>query len=273
MPERVKGWVRNEFATLVTGSKRLLTRFLIVMTMLSDQPDKSTWLAAGSRGQAKAVYRMLANENLTDDAVISAHRDAIGVRFVEMNADRDQNGRETVLLAVQDTMSVNYDGHRKTEGLGYTGNNTLGVSVHSCLLMDLSGVPLGVLCQSVTTRPEPKLPGTHSEQRKRPIEDKESYRWLETMSEAAENAPKGVKLIHVADREGDIYELFSLAQSTGQLFVIRAVHDRLDSDNAHIIRTVDGSPLVGKVSVNIPENHAKKQKERVAELELILICF
>jgi len=268
MQPRVQGWVRNEFATLVTGSKRLFTRFLIVMTMLSEQPDKSAWLAAGSRGQAKAAYRMLANKDLTADAVISAHRDAISARMAETNAKRGQNGRETVLLAVQDTMSVNYDGHKKTEGLGFTGNNTRGVSVHSCLLLDMNGVPLGVICQNTATRPEAKQPGTHSEQRKRPIEEKESNRWLETMREAAENAPKGAKLIHVADREGDIYELFALAQSTGELFVIRAVHDRLDSNNGHIIQTVDNSAAVGIVYVNIPVNHAKKQKERVAILEL-----
>jgi len=291
MGQRIQAWVSNEFATLALGSKRLFMRFLIFMTMLSEQPDKSIWQAMGSRGQAKAAYRMLANEKLTTEAILSAHIDAISTRCGEIdknedsnvkeysdveedsNVKEDSNVEETVVLAIQDTMSVNYSGHKKTKGLGYTGNNTLGVNVHTCLLLDANGVALGVPYQKVTTRPQPKQPGTNDQQQKRPIEEKESYRWIEAMRAVAEKTPKNIKLIHVTDREGDIYELFAQAQSTGQSFVIRATHNRITSENMRMIEVVENSPLVGLVEAKIPENNAKKQKERIANLEIRSASF
>jgi hypothetical protein len=232
------------------------------MSTLSDQPEQSILSSSGGRGQAKAVYRMLTNDKYSDSAVMSAHHDAIKVRYDEIRKDHPC----VELIAVQDTMSVNYDGHKETADLGYTGNDTRGLSVHSCLLLDDTGVPLGVLVQKVYSRPEQKTTGTHYEKRSRPIEEKESYRWLETMKAAAEAAPQGAKIIHTADREGDIYEFYALAAHTQQSFVIRTIHDRIDTAHEHIITELFKSDAIAQIKVAVPENHALKQKEREAVL-------
>ena len=103
MNGEIKCWVSKEFETLSFNSKRLESRFQMAMSDLSEQPGKSIWLASGSRTNAKAVYRMLANEKVEKESILAAHRDAIGERCVE----------NPVLLAVQDTMAVNYNGHTK----------------------------------------------------------------------------------------------------------------------------------------------------------------
>jgi truncated hemoglobin YjbI len=41
--------------------------------------------------------------------------------------------------------------------------------------------------------------------RNRPIEEKESNRWLETMENAERDIGDDIKILHVCDREGDIY--------------------------------------------------------------------
>ena len=114
MNGEIKGWVSKEFETLCLKSKRLKGRFLITMSDLSEQPEKSIWLATGSRANAKAVYRMLRNEKFDKGIILSAHRDAVGLR--------SQGG---VLLAVQDTMAANYSTHTETAGLGYNCDKTL----------------------------------------------------------------------------------------------------------------------------------------------------
>ena len=250
---KVKEWVEKEFETLSFKSLRLERRFKMVMSDLSEQPDKSIWLASGSRSNAKAVYRLIANEKCEKERILSAHREAVSKR-----------NEETVLLAIQDTMSVNYDGHKKTEGLGYNSEKSLGINCHNCVLMTQIGVPIGLLSQSVTTREESKSEKSHHEKRIRPIEEKESYRWLETMETASANAPVGAKLIHITDREGDIYELYGLADRTGESFVIRAFHNRLNTENAHIMDILSQSAVAGKVKTVIPANHATKSKEREA---------
>jgi hypothetical protein len=103
---------------------------------------------------------------------------------------------------------------------------------------------------------------TKAEKRMRPIEEKESFRWLETMNIAAENAPKNVDLVHIADREGDIYELYQNAFEIDQKFVIRAVYDRMDTENEHIKTKLSESKPIGKTRINIPANRQKKTKER-----------
>jgi len=258
MNREIKCWVAKEFETLCLKSKRLESRFLMAMSDLSDQPGKSICLATGSRANAKAVYRMLANEKFTKESILSAHRDAV--------CERSQ---DQVLLAIQDTMSVNYSTHTQTAGMGYNCEQTLGLNVHSCLLLATDGIPIGVLEQSAITREERATKGkSHHEKRTRPIEEKESYRWLETMQIAAQNAPKQVKLVHIADREGDIYELFALAQRIEEKFVIRAVHDRLDVDKAHVMQTLRESKPAGKTTLTIPANHKEKIKERDALLTI-----
>jgi hypothetical protein len=244
-------WIAEEFKTLEFGSARLEKRFVKTMSDMSEQPDKSIFLTSGSRSQAQAVYRMIANEKCTKEEIISSHRDAMGVRSSE----------ETVLLAVQDTMSVNYAGHEKTEGMGYNCEKSLGVNTHTCLSLTLEGIPLGLLTQSQSTRTE-KDERSASEKQRRPIEEKESYRWLETMEEAAANAPENVKLIHICDREGDIYELYAQAERTGEAFIIRAAHDRMNTENERIIESLYDTEIAGREAVTIPANHAARTKER-----------
>ena len=257
MRGKIKEWVSKEFETLKMKSARLERRFKMVMSDLSDQPDKSVWLASGSRANAKAVYRMIANPKCTKESILTAYREAVKIR-----------NEEAILLSIQDTMCVSYEGHTKTEGLGYSSEKTLGINSHNCVLFTPVGVPIGLMEQRVSTRLEGKSEKSDHEKRSRPIEEKESYRWLETMKTAAANAPEGVTLIHIADREGDIYELYALAEQTGERFVIRATHNRRSTEDTLIMDELSESAVAGKVKVVIPENHKTKAKERETVLSV-----
>jgi hypothetical protein len=81
-----------------------------------------------------------------------------------------------IVLAVQDTMTINYNTHKKTEGIGYCCDNTLGINVHSCISVTTEGIVLGVLDQSAITRPKNKDFTPDEEKKRRPIIEKESNR-------------------------------------------------------------------------------------------------
>jgi hypothetical protein len=67
---------------------------------------------------------------------------------------------------------------------------------------------------------------TKEERKKLPIEEKESYRWLQSL-EATKNAVgPDVHVITVTDREGDIFELFALPRPDNMDLLIRATQDR-----------------------------------------------
>jgi hypothetical protein len=186
----------KEFAGLNFNSVRLEKRFIRTMDAMIEQPDKSIFCSSKDRAEAKAIYRMLRNEKFDPKEIIRTHSEATIQRMVEHGG---------TILAVQDTTGVNYNTHRKTEGIGYISENTLGVNVHSCLAVSTDGLVLGVLDQSGYNRPEPKDESeSRDKKRTRPIEEKESYRWLETMENSTVNIPDGVKIITVCDREGDM---------------------------------------------------------------------
>jgi hypothetical protein len=64
---------------------------------------------------------------------------------------------------------------------------------------------LGLLDQSGYNRPEAKNEtASHESKKVRPIEEKESFRWLETLERSTADIPEGVRLITVCDREGDM---------------------------------------------------------------------
>jgi hypothetical protein len=88
--------------------------------------------------------------------------------------------QETILLA-QDTVSLNYNTRVKTEGIGYIGDKTLGVNTRACLAVTAGGLVLGAADQRPHNREEAKGERRTRESKKaRPLEEKESYRWIKT---------------------------------------------------------------------------------------------
>jgi hypothetical protein len=87
--------VKKEFQTVDFGSKRLEKRFLRVMSDLSEEPEKSIWLATGSRANAKAAYRMIGNQEFTKENILTAHQTATNNR-----------NQDNTLIAIQDSTSV-----------------------------------------------------------------------------------------------------------------------------------------------------------------------
>ena len=139
--------MEEEFAGLDFNSSRLEERFIKTMETLSQQPDKSIWSCSENRAEAKAIYRLLGNENLDREEILKTHREATARRMTQ------QGG---TILAVQDTTSLNYNTHEKTEGIGYISENTLGVNIHSCLAVSAEGLALGILDQSSYNREQAK---------------------------------------------------------------------------------------------------------------------
>jgi hypothetical protein len=187
--------MEEEFAGIDFNSKRLENRFKRTMKTLAKQPGESIWRCSKNRAESKAIYNMLGNERFDNAEILRAHQAATIKRLAG----------ESVILAVQDTTSLNYDTHEKTEGIGYISDKTKGVNIHSCIAVSPEGLVLGVLDQTHYNRPQPKDDTMTAEEKKnRPIEDKESNRWLVMMENVCQKISEEIKVINVCDREGDM---------------------------------------------------------------------
>ena len=94
-----------------------------------------------------------------------------------------------------------------------------GMLVHSCIAVTDQGIPLGLLYQEANTRETRKDDSETKEQkRSKPIEEKESYRWIHTLNETHQRVPEGIPMLTVCDREGDFYEFFQRQQIWEKIF-------------------------------------------------------
>jgi hypothetical protein len=248
----------DNFSGIDFGDKRITERTVQVVEDLTKKPQKSVNLASRSRANAKAAYRLLANENFTVDKL----QDGIA------QTTRSAMSGIPVVLLIQDTSDINYNTHKKTKGLGYSSENVLGIKAHSCIAVTPDGVPIGLMSQSCITREKSKNPEKDSKKVKRPIDEKESNRWLEAMRETTKNIPVGAQAITICDRECDFYEFYNEAIDIEEKFIVRVVHNRVTANNERLRSTLENMAPAGTANVYIPRDTRRNIKARTVELEI-----
>jgi hypothetical protein len=69
-----------------------------------------------------------------------------------------------------------------------------------------------------------------------PIEEKESYRWVENLKSSNAGLGDPTRLVHVGDRESDIYDFFQAAEAENSYFLVRIKVDRRTEDEVTTIQ-------------------------------------
>lgn len=179
------------------------------------------------------------------------------------------------VLLLEDTTELNLERHRHRitdkEGLGFTGNDKdLGFFCHPTIAVDASnGSLLGALDVHLWHRELDKKGKKDRQYKKLPIEEKESYRWLERALESRKKLPSGQRVTVVQDREGDIYESLSRLKHRGADFVIRGNHDRKTAGSTSRIKgLLAGLSPAGEYVFEVAGNN--KRRKRKAQME---ICY
>ena len=142
--------------------------------------------------------------------------------------------------------------------------------MHDTMAFTAEGTPLGIVDAQCWAR-VPQAFGQKHRRYERPIEEKESRKWLGSYRRASEAQKRCSKtmVVSVGDREADIYELFVLAlgEAGGAKLLVRAERDRLLADGqGHLWEMVGGRPLAGIQGVHVPRRG--KRAGREARLEV-----
>jgi hypothetical protein len=138
----------------------------------------------------------------------------------------------------------------------------------------VDGLILGVLAQSSYNREHPRDNSrTHDSKKTRLLEEKESFRWVQTLGSSTLDLPEGVHVVTVCDREGDMYELFDEAIRTGQSFLIRIAQNRKTVENTKILDEIKQKPCIGRVNTILPRNSRRNLKEHEVVLQIRYHCF
>jgi Transposase DNA-binding len=237
-------WIDQELAGCQFKDMRLGKRFRKLLEQLSDGTGESIPFACQDWANTKAAYRFLANERVKEDTILAGHFQATRDRFAATDTD-------SPILILHDTTEFTYS-RTDVESIGilhksFTGKmkrgrphhfTVCGILMHSSLAVTTEGLPLGLTAIKFWTRS--KFKGTNALKRKInptrvPIEEKESFRWLENLKQSTALLGEPQRCVHIGDRESDIYELFCAAQEAGTRFLVRTCVDRLAGDGNQTI--------------------------------------
>jgi hypothetical protein len=153
------------------------------------------------------------------------------------------------VLAIQDTTVL------RSEGGG-------GEYLHAVLALDAQdGAILGLIGGCFLERKG----GRRAARRSAPIEEKESFRWLEGADQAASVCAGAASITVIADRESDIFEAFALRPERVELLV-RAAHDRALADGHALFARADALPAMGRAELELPAKPGRRR--RTAQLEI-----
>lgn len=244
-------------ATLELGDPRLNQRVMRMIEQFSANPKASIPKACGNAADTKAAYRALSS------AAVSAEE----IRLAHARATAERVGAVQRVLVPQDTTGLNLGNSAWIKGLGPLGRKgQRGLFVHSALALTPEGLPLGIVYQQVWAREDGD--GKRQTRRKRLVEEKESFRWMETVDAVESLLPHEVEAWVVGDREADMFELFAMPRRPGMHLVVRATHERkiASEEFQYLHAAVEASAVLGEMEVAVPRS--RKRKERTAQLEV-----
>lgn len=257
-------WVEEEFGSARVFDERVRRRLYVVAADLGTQPGVPIPQACGgSKVKSKAAYRLFKNARLTLAALLKGHLEATARRV----------SQHPVVLAVQDTTTLNYTAHPATEDLGPISTKTakaVGLIVHDTLAFSAEGTPLGLVDLQCWAR-DPAAAGKSENREGLPIEEKESYKWLKSYRAVAEMQQlcRQTLLVSVADREGDVHDLFHEALHTpaGPKLLVRSERSRQRQVEEALLWTqLRAEPVAGLSEVRVPRQHTRPA--RTAQLEV-----
>jgi hypothetical protein len=244
------------------GDQRLDTRARALVAAMSQWQSVVVRQLGSTRSEQAGYYRLLNNASVLPEQIIEELTGGCG-----HNAD----GEHVLLLS--DSTEANFESHRGrikvNSGLGKVGNNKdLGLFLHTTLAIKAdTGCVLGYADVQYWTRQHAKPTTRDNRYKKLPIEQKESYRWMSSLSNSTERLPGAAMLTFVADAEADIYEQWSRMPGLGRQLLINSRGDRCIAEGCGKLRAhlAEQEPI-GEYSLKLEADRRKQYPPRVAKL-------
>lgn len=240
--------------------KRLEVRMNRILSQIKVEAGESIPNRIKNRDQIKAYYRFINHKKVSPTVLSTAYQQET-LRHARLYRD--------ILLSVQDLTELDFTNSRPGALLGpMEYKYRKGMYLHNHILMDRSGVPLGLFSQRFIVRDMAYF-GQGNARRFRPFEEKESYRWFEEYQalEAAFADDPSREVLCICDREADIHELLQARTQPHVHYLIRSRHNRkLDQSKDKIYQEVAGQAVSFTYDLALPKSD--KHPARTAHLSV-----
>ena len=215
----------------------------------------------------EATYRFMNNPNVTLGEIMEPHRQLTLKRMAQCR----------IVVMAHDTTEVNLT--RPTQQVSGAGplshNSRRGSYLHPLMAFDDQRVSLGIVWQQHWARQSIRSGVSHAEKRKddrkKPIEEKESYRWVQAIRAgraAAQECPD-TQCVIVSDSESDIYEVLAepreLDHGRSLELIVRAAGDRkIEAENGieDLLAYARSGPCLSRMTIEVSKRTPKVKEEK-----------
>ncbi len=245
----------EEIKGIDLGDQRRNRRACAVIEQLGRQPRNSIPSAIGGWSETRSAYNLFSNQQVTAQKILEPHYQSTLERIRQ----------HQLVLVAQDTTELDYTGKNDIEGLGKLNyENRRGLYLHPSLAITPERLVLGQLDSWSWTRPFEDA-------------DKESIRWIEGYQRCCEDQQQlkeqgaSTQLVYMADREGDIHDLFAQGEQTLQRgeaaadWLIRGKHDRKTEQGKKMHGLLSKAPRLGEVVFNLPKGRNNRKARQVTQ--------
>jgi len=246
------------------GDRRLEARGINIAAGMINKETVILNRLSDDRSELVGSCRFFENEKVSSEALIKEA------------ASRCKNATKgSDVLAIQDTSEINYQRHsgklsREDKQLGPVGNNTdIGFFIHPVFVLNAQDAfPAGFSHIFMWNRLWDKETKYERKYRQLPIEEKESYRWIESSLKTKEILCDAASITIIADREADIYEEFVRIPDEKTHLLIRSLQNRILYDRKEkLFEYLSNCEQAGSYEPEI-RNGQKKRKPREAVMEV-----
>ena len=262
---RPSAWAEAQFGAARLGDARRTRRLVKVASALAEHPCGVMPCAMPTWAELKAAYRLFGEDDVTHERITEPHR---------LRASQACRAPGEYLL-VEDTTDLDFSSHYMTQDLGWTGDGGgRGMYVHTTLALRIERwTPqdepevsiLGLPGQRVWRREE-KTPDRLETKRQRLKRARESERWAALFKDIG-GPPACARWTYVADREGDIYEVFERCRSMGIDTLVRAHQPRaLVGEEGSVFEAVAGAPVRGRYQVRLRARPGQSARTALVEM-------
>jgi hypothetical protein len=256
-----ESWAVREMSGALIRDRRRVRSVIQMVENLADQPGVAFSTACGSAGR-QAAHRLFEHQETTVARLLAGHSAQTAARCWEYD----------LVLAIQDTTSFEYNGHKAKEGLGPTNDspNGRGLFAHTVWAVSPDGLPLGTLHVQMWVRDAAEA-GSRHQRRKRTPDEKESHKWRAGLEGMEAALPPDQPVLLIQDREGDVFDFLAAPRRASTHLLIRANQPRAVSVTAldgsgvllrsTLFEAVGAAPALGTLTVRVGRRPGQPERE------------
>lgn len=244
--------------------KRIGVRAIKTLKLMIKKGTSIVNKMANDNAEKIAIYRMLNNNRFS-------HKDMMEASFKKCaeNIDTDH------VLVIQDTTEFNYHGIKEKllknedEDIGPTSrDNIAGYFCHPGLVINPENDTIyGFSSALIYNRKWDKKNRHERDYKNLPIEEKESYRWIETAEISKRIIGEETRMTIIGDRESDIYEEFLQVPDVRTDVLVRAkANRRLVGEDEKLFEYISEQSI--RMSFPLDVSGKNKRAKRTAKMEL-----